>query len=86
MRMEAEDRDTLTVTRFSGLVVVDRFFPSSKRCSACGFEMNEMPLSVRRWTCPACGVDQREGSSRSYPASVKPAPVKQEVSAKATLS
>ena len=39
------------------VVVADRFFPSSKRCSACGFVMEEMPLSVRRWRCPACGAD-----------------------------
>ena len=34
---------------------VDRFFPSSKTCSGCGFLMGSMPLSVRSWTCPKCG-------------------------------
>lgn len=34
---------------------VDRWFPSSKRCSACGHVMDEMPLSVRSWTC-LCGA------------------------------
>ncbi|WP_246237813.1 RNA-guided endonuclease InsQ/TnpB family protein [Caldichromatium japonicum] len=38
------------------VMVVDRFYPSSKRCSACGHVMEEMPLSVRRWTCPECGT------------------------------
>ena len=38
------------------LVVADRFFPSSKLCSACGVIQDEMPLSVRSWTCPACGA------------------------------
>jgi putative transposase len=38
------------------LVLVDRWFPSSKRCSACGHLMAEMPLSVRHWTCPSCGT------------------------------
>ncbi len=39
----------------SELVVVDRFFPSSKTCSNCGHVM-DMPLSVRTFDCPECGV------------------------------
>ena len=35
---------------------LDRFFPSSKLCSSCGHLMEELPLSVREWDCPACGV------------------------------
>jgi putative transposase len=38
------------------IVAVGRFFPSSKLCSACGMKLEEMPLSVREWTCPACGT------------------------------
>jgi putative transposase len=38
-------------------VRVGRWFPSSKRCSACGFVKEELPLSARRWTCPECGVE-----------------------------
>ncbi|GAA1951050.1 RNA-guided endonuclease InsQ/TnpB family protein [Kitasatospora viridis] len=37
------------------LVVVDRWFPSSKLCSACGVVQSEMPLNVRVWTC-GCGA------------------------------
>jgi putative transposase len=37
------------------LVVVDRWFPSSKLCSGCGALAERMPLSVRKWTC-RCGV------------------------------
>lgn len=37
------------------LVAVDRWFPSSKLCSACGTLQERMPLSVREWTC-ACGA------------------------------
>jgi putative transposase len=33
----------------------DRFFPSSKLCSACGTIAGAMPLTVREWTC-ACGA------------------------------
>jgi putative transposase len=35
---------------------LDRFFPSSKLCSSCGHLLDELPLSVREWDCPACGV------------------------------
>ncbi|WDZ86883.1 RNA-guided endonuclease InsQ/TnpB family protein [Micromonospora cathayae] len=37
------------------VVVVDRWFPSSKVCSACGALAQRMPLNVRSWTCP-CGM------------------------------
>lgn len=36
------------------IVVVDRFYPSSKTCSACGHILKELPLSVREWDCPHC--------------------------------
>ncbi|GJF21332.1 RNA-guided endonuclease InsQ/TnpB family protein [Streptomyces sp. HO565] len=35
---------------------VDRAFPSSQICSACGFRDGPKPLHVRRWTCGACGT------------------------------
>jgi putative transposase len=38
------------------LVVVDRWYPSSKVCSCCGFSATSMPLHVREWTCTNCGV------------------------------
>lgn len=34
----------------------DRFFPSSKLCSACGVAAESLPLSVRTWTCDVCGA------------------------------
>ncbi len=37
------------------LVVIDRWFPSSKPCGACGTVAAKMPLNVREWTC-ACGT------------------------------
>ncbi|WP_432187052.1 RNA-guided endonuclease InsQ/TnpB family protein [Streptomyces sp. Tue6028] len=33
---------------------VDRAFPSSQVCSACGFRDGPMPLHVREWTCGEC--------------------------------
>nr|WP_017975398.1 RNA-guided endonuclease TnpB family protein [Actinopolyspora halophila] len=38
------------------LLVVDRWYPSSKTCSACGLLLNHLKLSVRHWTCPDCGT------------------------------
>ena len=37
------------------LVGIDRWYPSSKRCSECGHTVARMPLKVRQWTCPECG-------------------------------
>jgi putative transposase len=37
------------------LIVVDRWYPSSKTCSACGHLLAELSLSNRHWTCPSCG-------------------------------
>lgn len=36
------------------LVVVDRFFPSSKTCGNCGFINQELTLQDREWKCPNC--------------------------------
>jgi putative transposase len=38
------------------LVVIDRWYPSSKTCSACGYLRAELSLSARHWACPGCGV------------------------------
>jgi putative transposase len=38
------------------LVVVDRWLPSSKTCSACGYLTDRLALSVREWRCPRCGA------------------------------
>lgn len=37
------------------VVAVDRWYPSSKTCSACGHINDAMPLNMREWTCP-CGA------------------------------
>jgi putative transposase len=38
------------------LVVIDRWYPSSKTCSACGHVLAELSLGTRHWTCPSCGA------------------------------
>ena len=39
------------------VVMADRWFASSKTCSDCGWKLEELPLSVRSWTCPNCGAE-----------------------------
>ena len=38
------------------LVVIDRWYPSSKTCSACGHRLADLSLSARQWRCPSCGT------------------------------
>jgi putative transposase len=46
------------------VVVVDRWFPSSKMCNECGYVNAALRLSDRRWTCPECGtIHHRDGNS-----------------------
>ena len=36
-------------------VKIDRFFPSSKMCSNCGWVNQDLTLNIREWKCPSCG-------------------------------
>jgi len=38
------------------IVKLDKWYPSSKRCFDCGHILDSLPLDVRSWACPACGV------------------------------
>jgi putative transposase len=38
------------------VVAVDRWYPSSKTCSACGHLLATLRLGTRHWQCPACGT------------------------------
>lgn len=38
------------------LIKIDRFYPSSKTCSHCGYVLAELPLAVRNWVCPNCNT------------------------------
>lgn len=40
----------------SNVVMVDRFFPSTKLCSCCNYKMKELKLSMREWICPNCNA------------------------------
>ena len=38
------------------LIGVNRWYPSSKRCSECQYTRDELRLNMRQWTCPVCGT------------------------------
>ena len=38
------------------LVIIDRWYPSSRTCSECGHLLAQLSLSTRQWTCPSCGA------------------------------
>ncbi|WP_149257585.1 RNA-guided endonuclease TnpB family protein [Actinomadura sp. K4S16] len=42
------------------LVVVDRWFPSTKLCGTCGTVREGLPLDVREWTCGCGSVHDRD--------------------------
>ena len=38
------------------LIKIDKYFPSSQKCSCCGNINKELKdFSIRKWTCPSCG-------------------------------
>jgi putative transposase len=48
-------------------VKIDRWFPSSKRCSNCGYIIDKLPLNIREWDCPKCSVhhDRDENAGKN---------------------
>ena len=36
------------------LIEIDRFYPSSKTCSCCGYKKTDLTLKDRKWVCPIC--------------------------------
>ena len=39
------------------VVFIDRFYPSSKTCSGCGYKKRDLKLSDRFWVCSECGAE-----------------------------
>lgn len=37
------------------IIEIDRYFPSSKLCSNCGYKNDDLTLKNREWVCPQCG-------------------------------
>ena len=42
------------------VIAIDRFYPSSKTCSACGAMVASLPLKIREWTCRCGTVHDRD--------------------------
>lgn len=44
-------------TKWAGVELqkIDRWFPSSKLCHACGHKNDDLTLADRKWVCPGCG-------------------------------
>ena len=50
--------------KLSTTLAKTRFLASSKTCSDCGHVLESLALSVRKWVCPACGVEHdRDGNA-----------------------
>ena len=67
------------------VVKVDRFFPSSKRCSRCGHVKEQLDLSERTYKCESCGLvldrDYNAACNLMYAGTVGPGvPVEQTAS------
>ena len=37
------------------IIEIDKWFPSSKLCSVCGYKKEDLTLNDREWKCPKCG-------------------------------
>ena len=35
---------------------INRWSPSSKTCSSCGYKLLKLDLGTREWSCPECGI------------------------------
>jgi putative transposase len=42
-------------TAVESRVGIDKWYPSSKRCNACGYTLSALSLNTRSWLCPDCG-------------------------------
>lgn len=63
-----ETGKSLKLASYKGMLPqlkIDRFFPSSKTCSSCGYVVDELPLNIREWDCPNCHThhDRDENAS-----------------------
>ena len=48
--------DYKAASRGSTIVVANRWFASSKICSSCGNQLENLSLSIREWVCSSCNT------------------------------
>ena len=55
------------------LVKIDKNYPSSRKCSNCGYVREKLALDERSWICPECGVvlDRDINQKNSGPSSAR---------------
>lgn len=53
------------------VVHIDKWYPSSKRCHACGHIFDAMPLTVRVWDCPTCHAHHDVNAAKNILKAVK---------------
>jgi putative transposase len=56
----------LSSVKSKTLLFIDRFEPSSKTCSACGFINKGLSLKEREWCCPECQTVHERDRNASY--------------------
>ncbi len=39
------------------VIIIDRFYPSSRLCNNCGWKNTDLELQDRKWHCPCCGME-----------------------------
>ena len=47
------------------LIMIDKWFPSSKLCSVCGYKYNNLKLHEREWICSDCGTHHHRDKNAS---------------------
>ena len=56
LSMFKEILTTKAIANDKKVISVDRFYPSSKTCSVCGYKKADLTLNDRYWVCPNCGT------------------------------
>lgn len=54
--IDRKDADCICSWNCIRFIVADRYYPSSKTCSECGYILDKLSLSTRKWVCPECGI------------------------------
>jgi len=45
---------------------LSQWFAGSKTCSCCGHKIEEMPLNIRKWSCPSCSTHHQRDVNAAF--------------------